>query len=52
LARCFDAPTIRLLTAVHIAAMEAIVFVDALPETVGGKVLKYKLRHQLAGTYR
>jgi acyl-CoA synthetase (AMP-forming)/AMP-acid ligase II len=30
---------------------KAIVFADALPETVGGKVLKYKLRHQLAGHY-
>ena len=30
---------------------KAIVFADALPETVGGKVLKYKLRQQLAGHY-
>ncbi len=30
---------------------KAILFADALPETVGGKVLKYKLRHQLAGHY-
>jgi acyl-CoA synthetase (AMP-forming)/AMP-acid ligase II len=30
---------------------KAIVFADALPETVGGKVLKYKLRHQLAAHY-
>jgi hypothetical protein len=27
------------------------VFADALPETVGGKVLKYKLRLQLAHHY-
>jgi acyl-CoA synthetase (AMP-forming)/AMP-acid ligase II len=31
---------------------KAVVFVAALPETVGGKVLKYKLRQQYAGTYR
>jgi acyl-CoA synthetase (AMP-forming)/AMP-acid ligase II len=30
---------------------KAILFADALPETVGGKVLKYKLRQQLAGHY-
>jgi acyl-CoA synthetase (AMP-forming)/AMP-acid ligase II len=30
---------------------KAVVFADALPETVGGKVLKYKLRQQLAGYY-
>ncbi len=30
---------------------KAIVFAGALPETVGGKVLKYKLRQQLAGHY-
>ena len=30
---------------------KAILFADALPETVGGKVLKYKLRHQLAAHY-
>jgi acyl-CoA synthetase (AMP-forming)/AMP-acid ligase II len=29
-----------------------VLFVDMLPETVGGKVLKYKLRDQFAGTYR
>jgi acyl-CoA synthetase (AMP-forming)/AMP-acid ligase II len=29
-----------------------VVFVAALPETVGGKVLKYKLRDQFADTYR
>jgi acyl-CoA synthetase (AMP-forming)/AMP-acid ligase II len=29
-----------------------VLFADALPETVGGKVLKYKLREQHAGTYR
>jgi acyl-CoA synthetase (AMP-forming)/AMP-acid ligase II len=29
-----------------------IVFVDALPETVGGKVLKYKLRRQYGDAYR
>lgn len=29
-----------------------IVFVDALPETVGGKVMKYKLRAAWAGLYR
>ena len=29
-----------------------VLLVDALPETVGGKVLKYKLRQQYAGTYR
>jgi acyl-CoA synthetase (AMP-forming)/AMP-acid ligase II len=31
---------------------KAVLFVDALPETVGGKVLKYKLRQQYAATYR
>ena len=30
---------------------KGVVFVDALPETVGGKVLKYKLRVTLAGHY-
>jgi acyl-CoA synthetase (AMP-forming)/AMP-acid ligase II len=30
---------------------KAILFADALPETVGGKVLKYKLRQQLDGHY-
>lgn len=30
---------------------KAVVMVDALPETVGGKVLKYKLRQQLAGHF-
>ncbi|MGZ4506474.1 MAG: AMP-binding protein [Blastococcus sp.] len=30
---------------------KAIVFIDALPETVGGKVLKYKLRKAMAGLY-
>jgi acyl-CoA synthetase (AMP-forming)/AMP-acid ligase II len=30
---------------------KAIVFADALPETVGGKVLKYKLRAAHAGHY-
>lgn len=30
---------------------KAVVFTDGLPETVGGKVLKYKLRQQLAGLY-
>ncbi len=29
-----------------------VIFVDALPETVGGKVLKYKLRRQYADAYR
>jgi acyl-CoA synthetase (AMP-forming)/AMP-acid ligase II len=29
-----------------------VVFVGALPETVGGKVLKYKLREQYADAYR
>jgi len=29
-----------------------VIFVDALPETVGGKVLKYKLRAAHAGRYR
>jgi acyl-CoA synthetase (AMP-forming)/AMP-acid ligase II len=28
-----------------------VIFTDALPETVGGKVLKYKLRGQYAGHY-
>lgn len=31
---------------------KAILFAGALPETVGGKVLKYKLRQQLADYYR
>ncbi len=31
---------------------KAIVFAGALPETVGGKVLKYKLRQQLADHYQ
>jgi acyl-CoA synthetase (AMP-forming)/AMP-acid ligase II len=30
---------------------KAVVFADTLPETVGGKVLKYRLRQQLAGYY-
>jgi acyl-CoA synthetase (AMP-forming)/AMP-acid ligase II len=30
---------------------KAILFADALPETVGGKVLKYQLRQQLGGHY-
>ena len=30
---------------------KAVVFADALPETVGGKVLKYKLREQHAAFY-
>lgn len=30
---------------------KAVVFTDALPETVGGKVLKYKLRARHAGLY-
>jgi len=30
---------------------KAVIFVDALPETVGGKVLKYKLRQQHADHY-
>jgi len=29
-----------------------VIFVDGLPETVGGKVLKYKLRRQHADAYR
>jgi acyl-CoA synthetase (AMP-forming)/AMP-acid ligase II len=29
-----------------------VVVVDGLPETVGGKVLKYRLRAEFAGTYR
>jgi len=29
-----------------------IIFVDALPETVGGKLMKYKLRAQWAELYR
>jgi acyl-coenzyme A synthetase/AMP-(fatty) acid ligase len=28
-----------------------VIFVDALPETVGGKVLKYRLRAEFADTY-
>ncbi len=31
---------------------KGVLLVDALPETVGGKVLKYKLRQQYADTYR
>jgi acyl-CoA synthetase (AMP-forming)/AMP-acid ligase II len=31
---------------------KGVLFVDALPETVGGKVLKYQLRAQFADTYR
>jgi acyl-CoA synthetase (AMP-forming)/AMP-acid ligase II len=31
---------------------KGILFVDELPETVGGKVLKYKLRASFAGHYR
>ncbi|HEV7212507.1 MAG TPA: AMP-binding protein [Blastococcus sp.] len=30
---------------------KAVVFADALPETVGGKVLKYKLRRAMASLY-
>lgn len=30
---------------------KGIVFTDALPDTVGGKILKYKLREQFAGLY-
>jgi acyl-CoA synthetase (AMP-forming)/AMP-acid ligase II len=30
---------------------KAVVFADALPETVGGKVLKYKLRQAMADLY-
>ena len=30
---------------------KAVVFADALPETVGGKVLKYRLRGALADLY-
>jgi acyl-CoA synthetase (AMP-forming)/AMP-acid ligase II len=33
-------------------APKAVVFVDALPETVGGKVLKYELRAEHADLYR
>jgi acyl-CoA synthetase (AMP-forming)/AMP-acid ligase II len=38
----------------HLAGYEtpkAIVFAETLPETVGGKILKYKLRAQHAGLY-
>jgi acyl-CoA synthetase (AMP-forming)/AMP-acid ligase II len=28
---------------------KGVIFVEALPETVGGKVLKYKLRQQFSG---
>jgi acyl-CoA synthetase (AMP-forming)/AMP-acid ligase II len=38
----------------HLAGYEtpkAIVFADELPETVGGKILKYKLRERHAGLY-
>jgi acyl-CoA synthetase (AMP-forming)/AMP-acid ligase II len=31
---------------------KSVIFVDRLPETVGGKVLKYKLRQQYETTYR
>ncbi|MEW2501374.1 AMP-binding protein [Amycolatopsis sp. NPDC047767] len=31
---------------------KAVVFEDSLPETVGGKILKYKLRHRHAGHYQ
>ena len=31
---------------------KAVIFVAELPETVGGKVLKYKLREQFAGHFR
>jgi acyl-CoA synthetase (AMP-forming)/AMP-acid ligase II len=31
---------------------KAVIFTEALPETVGGKVLKYKLREQFAGHFR
>lgn len=30
---------------------KSIVFVDSLPQTVGGKILKYKLRSQYSGLY-
>jgi acyl-CoA synthetase (AMP-forming)/AMP-acid ligase II len=30
---------------------KAVVFTDALPETVGGKVLKFKLREAHAGLF-
>jgi len=30
---------------------KAVVFADSLPETVGGKVLKYRLRSQHADLY-
>jgi acyl-CoA synthetase (AMP-forming)/AMP-acid ligase II len=30
---------------------KAVVFADALPETVGGKVLKYKLRKEFSGLF-
>ncbi|MEV6641464.1 AMP-binding protein [Amycolatopsis sp. NPDC051371] len=39
----------------HLAGYEtpkAVVFADALPETVGGKILKYKLRARHADLYR
>lgn len=32
-------------------APKAVRFTDALPETVGGKVLKYKLRHAMSDMY-
>ncbi|WP_281690169.1 AMP-binding protein [Pseudonocardia thermophila] len=38
----------------HLAGFEtpkSVVFTDQLPETVGGKVLKYKLREEYAGHY-
>jgi acyl-CoA synthetase (AMP-forming)/AMP-acid ligase II len=31
---------------------KSVIFIDALPETVGGKVLKYKLRRQYADVYQ
>jgi acyl-CoA synthetase (AMP-forming)/AMP-acid ligase II len=31
---------------------KGVIFATALPETVGGKVLKYKLREQFAGHYQ
>lgn len=38
----------------HLAGFESpkrVLLTDALPETVGGKILKYKLRQHYAGTY-
>ena len=42
-------------TALRLAGFETpkgVIFATALPETVGGKVLKYKLREQFAGHYQ